>query len=132
MTEHITDSTDPIGPTRKEVVYIEEDAVVIINGQPQIMQTIVNGQPQPLKIAYYLFECPHCDCYTQVGANEVNCQIFRHAVYKNSGQQINPHTPKEICDKLIEEDAVHGCCKPFRLFRGVDGKVEYVNACDYI
>lgn len=80
----------------------------------------------------YLFKCPNCKVLTQVAENEVNCQIFRHGVMKRSGQQVNPHAPKEHCDQLVEQDLVYGCCKPFRLFRGNSGAVEYADICDYI
>lgn len=80
----------------------------------------------------YIFLCPHCECYTQVPVNEVNCQIFRHGIMKTNGQQVNPHASKKECDDLVEKDLVYGCCKPFRIYRGNDGRYEYVDACDYI
>lgn len=80
----------------------------------------------------YVFKCPHCESYTQVLENQVNCQIFRHGYMKSNGMQVNPHAPKEHCDRLIEQGLVYGCCKPFRLFRGKTGAVEYADVCDYI
>lgn len=80
----------------------------------------------------YIFQCPHCDCFTQVSENEVNCQIFRHGTIKNTGIQVNPHASKEHCDRLVSQNLVFGCCKPFKLFRGMSGFVEYVEKCDYI
>ena len=60
------------------------------------------------------FECPHCQGDLYIFPNEVNCGIFRHAIYKD-GRQVNPHAPKNICDALVAEDKVLGCCKPFKL-----------------
>ena len=80
----------------------------------------------------YIFECPHCEMLIQVAENEVNCQIFRHAIMKSTGQQVNPHASKEYCKSLISQNLVYGCCKPFKLFRGQNGTIEYSDKCDYI
>lgn len=82
--------------------------------------------------SYYVFTCPHCSDMIQVLEKELNCCIFRHATYKDSMKQVNPHLPKEQCDKLILEGTVLGCCKPFRFFKGNDGVKSYVAKCDYI
>jgi hypothetical protein len=72
--------------------------------------------------------CPHCQC--EVIIEEINCQIFRHGIYKATCEQFPPHASKEDCDKAIAEDAIYGCGKPFR--------IEFVNdkwiaiSCDYI
>ena len=78
----------------------------------------------------YIFNCPHCNDIVTVNKNEINCCIFRHAVYKK-GKQVNPHLSKEKCDKLINENKIYGCCKPFRFIYKKDGK-HYVEKCDYI
>lgn len=80
----------------------------------------------------YIFACPHCELPVQVLENEVNCQIFRHGVMKSTNSQVNPHASKEHCDRLVEQDLVYGCCKPFKLIRGQNGVVEYAECCDYI
>jgi hypothetical protein len=77
-----------------------------------------------------LFPCVHCNGMIQVFKNEFNCCIFRHAILKDTKEQINPHTPKDICDKLIEENKVEGCAKPFRIV--VENEKVYVEKCDYI
>lgn len=69
--------------------------------------------------------CPHCDGTIQVNSNEINCGIFRHAVLKKTGKQVNPHLSKAECDKL--GDSIYGCGKPFRITQ--DLKIE---KCDYI
>jgi len=68
--------------------------------------------------------CPYCN--GEIIIIELNCKIFRHAVFKDNGKQLDPHASKELCDRVIEENLVYGCAKPFRI---VDGKVE---KCDYI
>ena len=71
--------------------------------------------------------CPHCEGTIVVQRDELNCRIFRHAIYKHDGSQLNPHAPKEVCDQAVAADAVHGCGKPFRV--NADDKAE---PCDYI
>lgn len=72
--------------------------------------------------------CPHCDGVVIIHVNEMNCRIFRHAVYKSSGNQVSPHAPKIECDSLRQNDQVHGCCRPFCL-NSVTNEAE---VCDYI
>lgn len=79
----------------------------------------------------YFMLCPHCGGALNVLPNEVNCQIFRHGIVKTTRQQVNPHTPKQECDRLAETDYIFGCGKPFRIFAR-DGKWAYVDKCDYI
>lgn len=74
----------------------------------------------------FYFECPNCHFLTSVPSNSINCQIFRHGVVKKDGKQIPPHLSKEECDRLVREDLIYGCGKPFRF----DGK--RVEKCDYI
>jgi len=76
------------------------------------------------------FLCPHCDQYAEVPKQQVNCRIFRHAVYKHNLRWINPHSSKELCDKLIDTEQVYGCAKPIR-FR-FTSTVNYVEICGYI
>jgi hypothetical protein len=61
---------------------------------------------------FYVF-CPHCQ--GQVLIEQVNCRIFRHAVYKETGEPINPHATQEECNRLIVEQLIYGCAGPFRL-----------------
>ena len=74
----------------------------------------------------YSFQCVWCEMFVQIKKNELGCKIFRHGYYKHSGSQIPPHAPKKLCDKLVEEDKIYGCGKPFRF----DGKT--VEKCEYI
>lgn len=80
------------------------------------------------------FECPHCMGSIIIFKDDINCAIFRHGIHKN-GEQVNPHAPKEECDRLVLEDSVLGCCKPFRMEQETDssGNAVYkIEACDYV
>lgn len=85
---------------------------------------------------YYNFQCPHCNHQIQVHKNDLNCKIFRHAVYKHNMQQISPHMPKILCERLIMNEQVYGCAKPFQLVRIQDSRENQesyeVHMCDYI
>ena len=75
---------------------------------------------------FLIFPCPHCEQYITVAKNEINCKIFRHGVFKNDFNQMNPHEKKEKCDQFSQNDTIYGCGKPFRI---ENNKVEI---CDYI
>jgi len=72
--------------------------------------------------------CPHCE--SQVIIFEINCQIFRHGIYKGSGDQLPPHASKEICDQAFAEGRIYGCGKPFRI-DCIQNKW-IASSCDYI
>ena len=76
---------------------------------------------------YLVIECPHCHDSIIIYKNEINCRIFRHAVFKSNGEPINPHTSKEECEKLVETGSVHGCGKPFQLNEKDEPEI-----CEYI
>ncbi len=75
---------------------------------------------------FYTVACPHCGCLVQVFKNEIKCTIFRHAVYKDTRRQMDPHSKKEDCDSASREGTIYGCGKPFKF----DGKT--VSICGYI
>jgi hypothetical protein len=77
--------------------------------------------------SFHFFTCPHCQGYIMVHHNELNCRIFRHGVYRDTGEPIPPHTPKEVCDRLILENRIEGCGKPFRITEDME-----VVVCGYI
>ena len=77
--------------------------------------------------SFHFFICPHCQGHIMVHHTELNCRIFRHGVYRDSGEPISPHTPKEVCDRLIVENRIEGCGKPFRITEDMK-----VVVCDYI
>jgi len=62
-----------------------------------------------------------------VHQSELNCRIFRHGTYRNTQQPIPPHSSKEECDRLVAENLIEGCGKPFRVTEDLEA-VE----CDYI
>lgn len=76
-----------------------------------------------------MVECPHCGGSILIFRTELNCRIFRHAVFKASGVQINPHTAKDICDLYREQGHILGCGKPFEVVC-IGGK-EIAQACEY-
>lgn len=63
----------------------------------------------------YTFECPQCGGVVQV--DQINCQIFRHGVYKASNTPIPPHSTRVVCDSLLASGVIWGCGRPF-LFDG--------------
>jgi len=90
---------------------------------------------------FYVFPCPHCNCNIQVHKNELNCRIFRHATYYTEQEKdgkkyripthpINPHCPEIECQRLIEQDLILGCAKPFRIIDTPTGLE--VSICSYI
>ena len=75
-----------------------------------------------------LLPCPHCT--GSISVEQLNCGIFRHGIFKDSGKQIDPHLNKIECDKLINQNLIHGCGKPFQIIK-VNDKYE-IKICDYI
>jgi hypothetical protein len=73
--------------------------------------------------------CPHCDC--QVEILEINCAIFRHGVYKQTGAQMSSHATKSECDNAATQELINGCGKPFRIQMNENHGYEAI-ACDYI
>jgi hypothetical protein len=82
------------------------------------------------KAAVAIVECPHCKCFVEIA--EVNCAIFRHGIYKQNGQQMNPHLPKAECDRLVATGAIHGCGRPFQVKQGATVGELVAEVCDYI
>jgi hypothetical protein len=80
------------------------------------------------KDEYPIVKCPNCDEYVII--EKINCSIFRHGIFKKNGKQIDPHSPKEICDYYIRENQIYGCGKPFRIIN-INNKFE-TEICDYI
>ena len=50
----------------------------------------------------------------------------------HQGQQVPPHAPQKICDDLVARGLIWGCGKPFKLVRGVSGRVESAVECGHI
>ena len=77
-----------------------------------------------------ILTCPHCEQYILIYKNEINCAIFRHAVFKHDYMQISPHMPKDECDNLIATNKVFGCAKPFKIINS--NNIYSAVICDYI
>lgn len=75
--------------------------------------------------------CPHCAKSIMVYVEDINCSIFRHGVYKETGLQMDPHAPKNVCDTLAKQGKIYGCGKPFKLVRKEHAKY-IAEACEYI
>ena len=75
-------------------------------------------------------ECPHCGDTILIDTKDINCRIFRHAVYKHNTQPIDPHASKDKCESLKRDSLIWGCAGPFRLVNK-NGK-ETAEICDYI
>ena len=73
--------------------------------------------------------CPHCNEYIII--EKINCGIFRHGIFKNNGNQIDPHSCKADCDKYVKNDLIYGCGKPFRVIINEDGNF-IIEICEYI
>ena len=80
--------------------------------------------------AFLTFHCPHCAEKMQILVNEIACRIFRHGIMKEGYGQMNPHAPKSDCDRLVSEDLIYGCGKPFRL--EPQGSAWRLEVCEYI
>lgn len=79
---------------------------------------------------YHIFTCPHCLDDIIVMKNELNCRIFRHATLKSNFSQVNPHASFEECQKLISNNLIFGCGKPFEIINSKENKLIAVK-CEY-
>ncbi len=77
-------------------------------------------------MGFYIL-CPTCGGSIEI--ESINCGIFRHAVYKTNGNQVDPHSSQLILDILLQNDQIWGCGKPFKV-KEIDGKIN-VEICDY-
>lgn len=75
---------------------------------------------------FKLINCPSCNMLIQVLSNQINCTIFRCGIIKSTGQQLDSHASKEVCNYMIQNNLIYGCGKPFTF----DGNS--VSICDYI
>ena len=73
--------------------------------------------------------CPHCQ--EPIIIEKLNCGIFRHGTIIQTGQQMNPHEKKEICDFLFTNKKIYGCGKPFQILKTSENTFQIV-ICDYI
>jgi hypothetical protein len=76
----------------------------------------------------FVVRCPKCS--QEIIIEEINCRIFRHAVNKFTGQQMNPHASKTECDEAVIQDTIYGCASPFII--DLSGNKWLASLCDYI
>ena len=76
-------------------------------------------------------DCPHCNASIEVRPNELNCTIFRHGVFMDTLEQLDPHATKEFCDSVVARKMIYGCGNPFRIIENSNG-VFIAIKCDYI
>lgn len=81
----------------------------------------------------FRFLCPHCNIEIEVEKKQTNCCIFRCGLYKSNMKQVPPHTKKPECDRLVEQNLIFGCGKPFKFFKNPPAaNGNYVEECGYI
>lgn len=78
----------------------------------------------------FIVTCPHCKDFIEIVS--INCGIFRHGHFKAGMKQINPHLPKNECDRLFNEGLIYGCGKPFRVVKKDNSNEYEAIICDYI
>ncbi len=84
-------------------------------------RSVIKGQDiesSDAKIEVYYFNCPHCDGFSMVTKNEINCKIFRHGVHNQGmmiGQPINPHASMVEVQQLLDGGLILGCGKPIQM-----------------
>jgi hypothetical protein len=82
-----------------------------------------------MDLKQYIINCPHCSEFIII--EKINCGIFRHGVFKETGNQIDPHLNKKECDNLLNNNLIFGCGKPFQItFNGVNNYE--IKICGYI
>jgi hypothetical protein len=75
--------------------------------------------------------CPHCNL--PIIIEELNCGIFRHAVYKTDPtRQVPSHSSQATCENLVTTDNVIGCCKPFLVAVRPGTHKLTIKKCEYI
>lgn len=88
----------------------------------------------PLPDFLYI-QCPQCKDYVQIERSQINCGIFRHAVYNETGQIVNPHMSEVECAILKADGKAYGCCKPFQIivkYSDTFDPIYCISKCDYV
>jgi hypothetical protein len=73
--------------------------------------------------------CPYCNEYVWI--EQINCGIFRHGIYKQNFEQIQPHASELECKRLVSEQLIYGCGQPFRVIIQLSG-IPIAEVCDWI
>ena len=77
----------------------------------------------------HLVTCPHCLQFVLI--HELNCGIFPRAIWRETGEQIDPHTSQTYCANIINNALIIGCGKPFEIVVLQDG-TWLAQICDFI
>jgi len=80
-----------------------------------------------MSVNIIVLNCPHCEGGVTIQAKDIQCGIFRHAVFKINGEQVPPHASKEQCDAWVTQNLVWGCSRPFRFINA-----EKLEISDYV
>jgi len=80
---------------------------------------------------FYIFPCPHCQALVMVHHKEINCAIFRHAVFRRNMKPINPHSSEAQCYAYLAQGLIYGCAKPYQMYQNAEGNWQ-VRKCQYI
>ena len=75
-----------------------------------------------------IINCPHCNIPVLI--SKLNCRIFRHGVFIENGEQINPHSSQQLCDEYVKNKLIYGCGRPFRIIN--EGSIYKALVCEYI
>ena len=61
----------------------------------------------------FIVSCPSCGIYIEILT--IACGIYRCGIFKETGLQVNPHLPKDQCERIVKQNLIFGCGKPFRI-----------------
>lgn len=75
-----------------------------------------------------IINCPHCNIPVLI--SKLNCRIFRHGVFIENREQINPHSSQQLCDEYVKNKLIYGCGKPFRIIN--ENSIYKAVICEYI
>jgi len=79
-----------------------------------------------------VFACPQCGGTVVVQRSEVNCKIFRHGVFRATGEPVPPHASEAECSEWTKTESIWGCGKPFHLVPDSDTGALVAKTCGYI
>lgn len=74
----------------------------------------------------FIVQCPSCNIGIEILS--IGCGIYRCAIFKDTGIQVNPHLSKEECERLLKNNLIFGCGKPFR----ITDKISPPVVCEYL
>jgi|688.fasta_scaffold242740_2 hypothetical protein len=91
----------------------------------QQVQDAASGDVVRVDGVYY-FACPHCGA--TIAVVDIACGIFRCGLLKEGKGEtpVPPHADKATCDRLVQQNKVWGCARPFKF----DG--HRATACGYV